>query len=80
MSKIFLEWGEPFWTSSPFALTLAWTEEEIAATAPEEDWTKGVFSFVSVDGHPRLLLCWVVGPHARIADNKSNQEVKISCV
>ncbi len=79
-SKIFLEWPEPFWTSSSsssFALTLAWTEEELSPDwdAGVADWAKGVHSFTSVHGHDRLLVCWVLGERGRVADTKPDQEV-----
>ncbi len=77
MSKIFLEWDEPFWNEIPYSLTLAWTQEELEKEE-DKDWAKGVYNFTSVDGHSNLLLCWVTGKYAKVADHSKDQEVLLT--
>ena len=39
-------------------------------------WYRGISNFSEVDGHRRLLMCWVAGDSARIADRLDDEEVR----
>ena len=38
-------------------------------------WYRGISNFSEVDGHRNVLLCWVAGESARIADRLDDEEV-----
>ena len=39
-------------------------------------WYRGISNFSEVDGHRNLLMCWVAGDSARIADRLDDEEVR----
>ena len=43
--------------------------------ATPEDWWKTIFSLSPVEGQARLLVCWVVGQAARVADSLEDGEI-----
>ena len=88
--KIFLEWNNPWWTSESTPINLgqnyrlfvllmivftsAWSREEVEE-ATEEDWWKTIFSLSPVEGQARLLVCWVVGRAAVVADSLEDGQI-----
>ena len=54
--------------------TSAWSREEVEE-ATEEDWWKTIFSLSPVEGQARLLVCWVVGEAALVADRLEDAEI-----
>ena len=41
--------------------------------ATADDWSKTIFNLSPVEGQPRLLVCWVVGEAALVADRASTR-------
>jgi hypothetical protein len=39
-------------------------------------WYKGICNFAEVDFHPNLLVCWLAGDTAAIADELDDEEVQ----
>ena len=54
--------------------TSAWSREEVEEARPE-DWCKTIFSLSPVEGQARLLVCWVVGEAALVADRLEDAEI-----
>ena len=54
--------------------TSAWSREEVEEARPE-DWCKTIFSLSPVEGQARLLVCWVVGQAAMVADSLEDGEI-----
>ena len=44
------------------------------------DWTRGVFSVTPVRGQDDLLLVWVDGIRAKVAEDKSEAEVNFNLI
>ena len=43
--------------------------------ATADDWSKTIFNLSPVEGQPRLLVCWVVGEAALVADRLEDKEI-----
>ena len=43
--------------------------------ATPEEWEKSIFSFSSVEAQERLLVCWVTGAAAVVADSQEDEEI-----
>ena len=54
--------------------TSAWSREEVEEARPE-DWCKTIFSLSPVEGQASLLVCWVVGEAALVADRLEDAEI-----
>ena len=54
--------------------TSAWSREEVEEARPE-DWWKTIFNLSPVEGQARLLVCWVVGEAAVVADRLEDVEI-----
>lgn len=78
ISKIFLEFLSPWWASGEGGITLAWTNEELRHRVLPRDWYLYISHFSEVEGHPNLLACWIAGSGARIADQLTNSDVRIT--
>ena len=54
--------------------TSAWSREEVEE-ASAEDWWKTISNLSPVEGQARLLVCWVVGQAALVADRLEDGEI-----
>ena len=54
--------------------TSAWSREELEAGSAE-DWWKTISNLSPVEGQARLLVCWVVGEAAVVADRLEDVEI-----
>ncbi|XP_043266525.1 uncharacterized protein [Venturia canescens] len=78
VAKIFLLYPEAWWGVDNFAFfTIYWTEEDRKELEndPEKSWLLSIVTIVSVEHKPRLLSCWLAGPHAREMESKSEEQV-----
>ena len=41
-------------------------------------WYRGISNFSEVDNQPKLLLCWIAGESAKIADQLDDDEVGVT--
>lgn len=75
LSKIFLEWTQPWWTKGKGFVNFAWTKQEQQSAVLPQDWFKFSTGLYEVEGQPNILLTWVVGDAAKVADGKSTTEI-----
>ena len=75
LNKIFLEWTEPWWTSSD-PMLFAWTQEELDTQSMPDEWFKSVPLVIPYNrGTENLLWFNVVGDGARVADTLDDDEI-----
>ena len=85
-SKIFLEWKDPWWALGEGGIQLAWPEHSTRSLSRRDlnngdhdeyrrHWYRGISNFSEVENHPNLLMCWVAGDSAAIADDLDDEEV-----
>ena len=43
-------------------------------------WYRGISNFSEVENQPNLLLCWIAGESAKIADQLDDEEVLYNCL
>ena len=43
-------------------------------------WYRGISNFSEVENQPNLLLCWIAGESAKIADQLDDEEVLYECL
>ena len=73
LAKVFLHFPQRWWPSGDdFSLNLAWSREE----TDSDDWRAKVYSFNGVAGHQNLLLCWITGRGAKVADRMTDEKVR----
>ncbi len=78
VGKYFLRWERPWWNETPYVLNLGWTPEEAEGRKVPAEWFKGVFGYVSVGDHDNMLVCWISGRCAEVADSIPDDEVTAS--
>ena len=57
-------------------MTLAWSSEELRARVLPKDWYRYIANFSEVEGHRSMLVCWLGGSGARVADQLEDDEVR----
>ena len=75
LSKIFLEWEQPWWMPGYGGLLLAWSKEELESAELPAQWYRYIFNFSPVEGQHNVLLFWVVGQAAAVVDRKPDHEI-----
>ena len=53
---------------------VGWSRQDLE-TATAGDWERSIFNLSSVEGQERLLVCWVAGQAALVADSVEDSEV-----
>lgn len=80
VDKIYLEFDKPFWSSDWPGFSALWNRKEIKEVredAVNGDWLEGLMGFYPFNElQPNMLCGWVVGPLARIMEQKSDADVK----
>ena len=79
VAKYFVEWNMPWREEdSHTSVMLARSEEELKSkkTFPE-DWVKGITQFnpMHQPGHETLMICWIGGECAKVADTVCDEEI-----
>jgi len=69
VSKVFLEFSEPFWEQGNGNINLTWSNKDFASANLPEDWTTFVDGFHEVEGQRRMLMMWVCGDAANVVDD-----------
>jgi hypothetical protein len=75
VSKIYLEWQEPWWAAGEGGISLAWSDAEMRNRQLPRDWFQYISNFSEVEGQPKLLACLIAGSGARVADQLEDEEV-----
>ena len=57
----------------------AWTREELECAKLPEEWYKNIFNFSPVEGHVDMLLVWVTGEAAMVADSLPDEDIIEKC-
>eukprot|EP00092_Neocalanus_flemingeri_P009081 GFUD01009774.1.p1 GENE.GFUD01009774.1~~GFUD01009774.1.p1 ORF type:complete len:509 (+),score=156.59 GFUD01009774.1:101-1528(+) len=69
ISKIFIEWDQPWWMDGHAGVQLAWSKTEMETAELPEHWYRSIFNFSQVEGQQNVLMFWVVGQAATVADS-----------
>lgn len=89
VTKIFLEWTEPWWPTGMKGFQLIWPKEYIdccegvtnsSSQSLEDTWHKTITGFDPVLDNPNVLLAWLGGPEAVHVESLSDNQVMIRCV
>jgi len=75
LCKIFLEWDEPWWMEGHGGIQLAWSKTEIETAELPDHWYRFIFNFSPVEGQSNVLLFWVVGQAAAVADRMTDSKI-----
>ena len=75
LCKIFLEWDAPWWMEGHGTVHLAWSRSELENTELPGHWYRSIFNFSPVEGHNNVLLFWVTGKAAVVADRLPDHEI-----
>jgi len=75
LCKIFLEWDAPWWMDWHGTVHLAWSRSELENTELPAHWYRSIFNFSPVEGQKNVLLIWVVGKAALVADRLPDHEI-----
>lgn len=80
VNKIYLEYDEPFWNSDWDGFTIFWNLQQIKEVREDPvngDWVEELMGFYPFNSfQPKMLCGWIVGPMARIMEQKSDADVK----
>jgi len=87
VTKIFLEWENPWWTSQFLGVQLIHEDEWInycdfdhqRRQDLRETWYKAITGFDPVFQNPNVLLAWLGGPEAIYAETISTTEIGDTC-
>eukprot|EP00090_Calanus_glacialis_P032635 TRINITY_DN54067_c0_g1_i1.p1 TRINITY_DN54067_c0_g1~~TRINITY_DN54067_c0_g1_i1.p1 ORF type:complete len:488 (-),score=161.38 TRINITY_DN54067_c0_g1_i1:29-1303(-) len=75
ISKIFIEWDKPWWMAGHGGVQLAWSKTELETAELPGHWYRSIFNFSPVEGQRNVLLFWVVGQAAAVADSLPDHEI-----
>ena len=78
--KIFLRWKDPWWRcqdlpATNFSPTFAWSRNERESASLPAEWFKWIYNLTEVEGHDDVMVCWVTGEGAKVADEMQDQQV-----
>jgi len=85
VTKIFLEWKEPWWPKDLLGYQLVWVKEfldsceNVGEDQYEETWVKAITGFDPVLDNQNVLMGWLGGPEAVFAESLSSEEVGQVC-
>lgn len=74
VDKIFLKFEKPWWNSAWAGVSFLRHEE-----GPSDEWSDNLLGFYTVRNHPTLLVAWITGTAAQIAETLSEDQVLKAC-
>ena len=75
VSKIFLQFENPFWREGEGQMIFLWSKEEQEAAILPQDWFNIINFEGKVEGNPEKLLFFVVDLAAIVADKLEESEI-----
>lgn len=86
VSKLFLEWSEPWWVPNEGGIQLAWPSDYSHYLLNgvrygkdyERHWYRHLCNFAEVESQPNMLVTWVAGEAAKVVDKLDDEEVTIN--
>lgn len=79
VDKIYLEFDKPFWNEDSNGWVFMWRRDEIKTMLDDPvngDWLSGMHAFTPVNKQPNIMCGWIIGPKARIMEQKNDADVK----
>jgi len=73
LTKILLEYQEPFWISKEGGIQMAWTKKELEVRG--QDWIKSIGMFEDAPGCRNVLMCTVGGEEAKYVETISDAQL-----
>ncbi|KAK3094799.1 hypothetical protein FSP39_006369 [Pinctada imbricata] len=82
--KIFLEWEMPFWSEGFTGIQFVWdcdidNVENSKIREVDSHWSRGITGFEKLPGSGSILLGWVGGRPAEIAESLSDEDIIDTC-
>ncbi|CAG9566346.1 unnamed protein product [Danaus chrysippus] len=76
LDKIYIEFENAWWPKSPASFTILWTDKDKSKFSSNEKWVTEIFSFISIDNYPNMLLAWIYGEGAMQMEKVSEEDFK----
>ena len=84
VSKLFLEWSEPWWAPNEGGIQLSWPSDQnhvhFHSFRHKSDyprtWYRSLCNFCEVETHPNILATWLAGEAAKVVDQLDDEEVR----
>ncbi|XP_063973542.1 spermine oxidase-like [Diachasmimorpha longicaudata] len=82
INKVFLDFGEAWWTPGIQGFQLIWHEDNKASEMGAElaAWTRDLTGFDVLENHEAVLVGWVGGRGAELIENLTEEEVGNDCI
>lgn len=76
ISKIYLEWSNPWWAKGEGYMNFVWDKKVLESARMPQDWSKFVTGLSEVESQPNMLVAWVGGKAAETVDTLGDDQIR----